>query len=293
MKKLGLLVLLLAFSLPATAAPQPLRVVTSFSILANMVTVIGEDAVTVTSLVGPDGDTHSYQPTPEDAKTLAGADLIFINGLGFEGWMPRLIAASGTKARVVTVTDNLKTRIIYSLKGVPDPHAWQNLDNGRLYARAIAEALEQARPGQAQAIYQRELTYETAITQMDRYVRAQLATIPTAKRKVIINHDAFAYFGAAYGVPFVAPTSLANEAEPSAADVAGLVGQIKSEKIKVVFAENMSNTALLRQIAKDSGAAIGGILYADALSANNSEASTYLGLFRKNVNTLKDGLLRN
>ena len=292
-KKCALILCCLIFSFPAIALPQPLHVVTSFSILADMVKTIGGNDVDVTSLVGPDTDAHTYQPTPEDAKKLAHADLIFVNGLGFEGWMDRLVQASGTKAKIITVTDSMKPRIMVSLQGVPDPHAWQNLANGRLYIRAIANALETAIPAHALLIEQQTKSYDALMASVDQSLRSKIDKIPVSQRKVITNHDAFAYFGAAYGIQFLAPVGLNTEAEPSAADVAKLIQQIKTEGIKVVFLENMTNAKLMQQIANDTNAQIGGTLYADALSGPRGQAPNYLSMFRHNINLICAAMLKN
>ena len=281
---------LLLFKAPAMAANHPLQVVASFSILGDIVKNIGGNAVAVTTLVGPDSDAHTYQPTPDNVKAVAHADLIFINGLGFEGWMPRLIQASGTHARVITVSDNLGSRVVTSPHGVPDPHAWQNPQNGRFYTSTIAAALEQAAPDQAKAIYQRALTYDAELNQIDQYIRAQFAGIPGAQRKIVTSHDAFGYFGYAYGIQIIAPVGLSTEAEPSAADVAKLEQQIKTQGIKIIFLENMANPALIKQIAKDTGVQIGGQLYTDSLSAPNGPAASYLAMFRANTALLKQAM---
>jgi len=286
-----LLVGLLACPPTANAVEnQPLHVVASFSILGDMVKNIGGNMVVVSTLVGPDQDAHTYQPTPGDAKTLTTADIVFVNGLGFEGWMQRLIQASGTKAKIITLTDDMQSRIIYSLKNVPDPHAWQNPINGRIYARHIATALEEALPEQAQSIYSRAVAYDSKLEQLDQFIRSQIDMIPEAKRKIITSHDAFAYFGAAYGITFLSPVGISTEAEPSAVDVARLIDQIKHENIKRVFLENTANPKLIQQIAKDAGAAVGGKLYADSLSAPNGPASSYISMFQYNIMMMKSAM---
>jgi len=291
MKRLASLFMALAVILgfPAWAAPQPLHVVTSFSILADMAQTIGGDAVNVTALVGSNQDAHSYQPTPEDAETLAKADLIIVNGLGFEGWMDRLIKASGTHAHVI-----IASRGVTPLPSSPhDPHAWQDLANGRIYARNIAAALEQASPASSAAIAERAARYDAALVKTDQFVRKQFADIPMPGRKVMTSHDAFSYFGAAYGIRFLAVEGTNGEAEPSASDLAKLIDQIKSEGIRQIFLENMTNPALIRQIGKDTGAVMGGTLYADALSAPDGPAPTYLAMFTSNVPKLRAAMLQN
>lgn len=257
-----------------------------------MVQNVGGDGVVVTSLVGPNSDAHSYQPTPEDVKTVTKADLIIVNGLGFEGWMQRLIEASGTKGAVVvtskgvkplTLTDNGKT--------VPDPHAWQDLANGRVYVKNIAAALESAAPDRAAFFRERAARYDAELLKADKAVRDQLAGIPFAQRKIITSHDSFGYFGAAYGVTFLAPSGLSAEAEASAFDVARLIRQIKTEGVKQLFMENMANPRLIEQIAKDTGAQMGGTLYSDALSPLQGPAPSYLAMFGNNVPKFRTAML--
>jgi zinc/manganese transport system substrate-binding protein len=289
LKRFFLVAALLLTSFPAWAGP--LRVVTSFSILADMTKAIGGDAVIVTSLVGPNADAHAYQPTPEDAGALAKADLIIINGLGLEGWMARLTEASGTRANVIIATVGVHPRMLSAT--TPDPHAWQDLALGRVYVKNIAAALEQAAPGKAAAIKERAGAYDAQLADMDNFTHAQFADIPPMQRKIITSHNAFGYFAASYNVTFLAPIGISDDAEPSAADVAKLIEQIKSEGIKRIFIENMTNPRLIEQIGKDTGAKLGGTLYSDALSATDGPAPTYLAMFQNNVPLLRAAMLLN
>ena len=293
MQKFILVLILSFFTLPACAADAPVHVVASFSILADMVRTVGGGDVVVTSLVAPDADTHAYQPTTEDAKALARADLIFVNGLGFEGWMQRLVEASGTKGAVVVVSVGVNPRTMTDDgKRITDPHAWQDLANGRVYVRNIAAALERTAPAHAAAFRERAARYDAELVKTDAEVRKQLADIQVAQRKIITSHDAFGYFGAAYGVTFLAPVGISTESEPSASDVAKLIKQIKAEGVRDVFLENMTNGKLIEQIAKDTGAEMGGTLYSDALSLPAGAAPTYLAMFSNNVPKLRAAMLR-
>lgn len=295
MKHLALF-LTLAFIIATTPtiAATPLPVVASFSILGDMVQEIGGDAITVTTLVGPDSDTHTYQPTPEDAKKLTHAQLVFVNGLSFEGWMQRLAEASGTKAETIITSTGVTPRSMEDDgKTVTDPHAWQNLANGRIYVKNIATALEHAIPDEAKAIAKRAAAYDAAIAHKDEDTRKAFAAIPATQRKIITSHDAFGYFGAAYGITFLAPVGMNTEAEASAKDVAKLMDQIKTEGVQEVFIENMTNPKLIEQIAKDTGATMGGELYADALSPPDGKAATYLAMFDNNVPKLKAAMEKN
>jgi zinc/manganese transport system substrate-binding protein len=290
------LVSLMAASIPAMAAPaeKPLQVVASFSILGDMAKRIGGEAVQVYVLAGPDADMHTFQPKPDDARALANADIIVINGLGFERWMHRLIEASGTRAKLLVASAGVKARLLgEGDKAVADPHAWQDLANGQLYVRNIAGAFMNAVPAKAKEIRERARNYTRELKEMDNYVREQFKDIPQEKRKIITSHDAFAYFGAAYNITFLSPLGMSTEAEPLPADVAKLIGQIRAEGVKEVFIENMTDPRLMKRIAKESGAKMGGALYSDALSPPGGPASAYIDIFRHNVPKLREAMEGN
>ena len=284
------------FALPGAqnALAAPLKVVTSFSILGDMVKNVGGDLVRVTTLVGPDADTHVYQPSPADAKAVAQADLVVVNGLHLEGWMDRLVQTSGYKGVVVTASKGVRTRTMVDEeeggKKVTDPHAWQSLDNGRIYVRNIADGLAAADPAHAAAYRKNAGMYLGRIGETEGWVRKMLGSVPTAERKIITSHDAFGYFGDAYGLTLLSPQGLSTEAEASARDVGALIRQIKAEGIKALFVENMTDPRLVENIAKETGAKPGGELYADALSGPEGPAPTYLDMFRHNVTVLVKAL---
>lgn len=295
MKKLIFALLFVLTALPVHAADKPLRVVANFSILGDMVQQIGGNAVNVTTLVGPDADAHHFEPTPADSKAIAAADIIFVNGLEFEGWLERLVASSGTQAKVIVASDGVKPRTMEE-EGegkVIDPHAWQDLSNGRLYIKNISEALIKALPEKAAAINTRAAKYDAEIAALHQKTKDQFARLPKARRKIITSHDAFGYFGAAYGVEFLAPEGISAEAEPSAETVAKLIKQIKDQGVKTVFVENMSNPKLIQQIATETDAKMGGTLYSDALSEASGPAPTYLDMFKSNVPKLVEAIKQN
>jgi zinc/manganese transport system substrate-binding protein len=284
------------------AAPS---VVASFSILGDMVTQIAGDRVRLRMLAGPNADAHSFSPRPSDAQALRGAALVVRNGLGFDGWMDRMIRAAGYTGPVATATQGITPRQMdahshghdhggagrrqnhsVAPRQVPDPHAWQDLRFGIAYARTIAAALAQAVPAEAAAIQANAAAYVARLEALDAWVRAQVAAVPEARRKVVTSHDAFGYFGAAYGVTFLAPQGISTEAEPSAADVARLIRQIRAEGITAVFLENMGNPATLERLAREAGVTVRGRLYADALSEPAGPAPTYEAMFRHNIGVL-------
>ncbi len=298
MKKFLAALLLLAsiLGLPASAdAADKIKAVASFSILGDMVKQVGGDRIELATLVGPDGDAHVFEPTPSDAKTLAGAQILFMNGLGFEGWMERLEKSSGFKGKVVVASEGVSPRAMTEeeegeAEVITDPHAWQSLANGKLYVANIRDGLITADPD-GKAIYEANAAkYLDEIATEDVEVKAALAKLPEDRRKIITSHDAFGYFGAAYGLKVIAPEGVSTEAEASAKDVAKIIRQIRSEHIPAVFMENITDHRLLDQIAKETGAKIGGTLYTDALSPPDGPAPTYLDMFRNNVGALATAL---
>lgn len=312
----------------AARAEAPLNVVASFSILGDMVEEVGGEHVDVSTLVGPDGDAHVFSPSPTDARAVGEADLFIINGLHFEGWLDRLVEASGYEGPIVVASQGIDALSFDEERsahdhgheghdhghshdhnhdnnhnhdhshgdahaghdhGAKDPHAWQDLQNGKQYVENIRDALVEADPEHAAAYRDNAEQYIQAIDALDAEVHQRISEIPDANRVLITNHDAFGYFANAYGLDVLSPVGLSTAAEPSAADMAKLIQQIQKRDVKALFLENMTNPALLEQLADETGVAIGGTLYAGAL-APKGEASTYLGMFRHNVDTLTDAL---
>ena len=271
---------------PASAAGK-LKAVATFSILGDMVHRVGGDLVEVTTIVGPNSDTHVYEPKPADAKSLAAAQIFFANGLGFEGWMDRLIEATGFEGETVIASEGVKSRTMIE-DGVAetDPHAWQNLSNGVLYVKNIADGLCKADAADCATFRKNADAYSAEISSLDAEVKTRIAAVPEAKRKVITTHDAFGYFGAAYGVTFMAPEGYSTESEASAADVAKLIQQIRADKVSALFIENMSDPRLIDQIARETGVKAGGALFADALSEKGEGGETYLDMFKHNISLL-------
>ncbi len=269
------------------AADAPIDVVASFSILGDMVRQVGGDRVNVTTLVGPDSDAHVYRPTPADARAVAGARLLVVNGLGFEGWMDRLTEASGYEGPVVTATTGVEPRRIADRdRGEIDPHAWQSLVNARIYVRNIADGLAAIDHAGAEIYRGNKARYLEEIDAVEAQVRDAINSLPLERRKVVTSHDAFGYLSAAYGIEFHAPVGFSTEAEASAGDVARLIRQINREKIPAVFVENISDRRLLDQIVRETGAQIGGTLYSDALSKADGPAGTHLDMMLHNILTL-------
>ena len=277
---------MLAFASPVRAAGA-LEVVASFSIIGDFVKNVGGDRVNVTTLVGPNGDVHVYAPAPADAKKIADAKLLVINGLGLEGWLPRLLQSSGGKAPITVATNGIAP---LRLGSDADPHAWQSVANAKIYVANISDALVAADPGDAEAFRANAARYAAELDALDREVRAAVAQIPPAHRKVISTHDAFGYFAAGYGIDFIAPSGVSTEAEPSARDVAKIISQIKSAKIPAVFLENFGDPRLVSRIAAETGAKVGGTLFSDALTDEKGPCPTYIEMVRHNIRTLTSAL---
>ena len=283
---IGAAALLLA-SATASVAQEKIAVVASFSILGDLVKNIGGDRVSVTTLVGPDGDAHVYTPSPQDAKKITDARAVVVNGLGFEGWLPRLVKSSGGQAVIVTASDGVAER---DIDNKADPHAWQSVINVKGYVGNIREALVTIDPAGAAAYRANTTAYLAKLDALDAEVRAAVAAIPEVRRQVISSHDAFGYFADEYGIKFVAPQGVSTESEPSAKDLAKIITQIKAAKTPAVFLENISDPRLIRRIASETGAKIGGTLYSDSLTAENGDAPTYIDMVRHNIKTLTSAL---
>jgi zinc/manganese transport system substrate-binding protein len=286
-----------ALATPASAQPtDKLAVVATFSILGDFVRNVGGDRVEVTTLVGPDGDAHVYSPTPADGRRLTEAKVVFANGMKFEGWMSRLIKSSGTKAKVVEAAKGVKAHHGGDdhghghSHGSVDPHAWQNVGNAKIYIANIRDALIAADPAGKETYHANAARYLENLDILDSELKSAVARIPADRRRIITSHDAFAYFEDAYGVDFVAPQGVSTESEASAKDVARIIQQIKREKIKAVFVENIADPRLLERIAKETGVRIGERLYSDALSQPDGPAGTYIDMMRHNIKALSMAL---
>jgi zinc/manganese transport system substrate-binding protein len=268
-------------------AQDKINVVVSFSILGDFVSNVGGDRVNVTTLVGPNSDVHVYTPAPADAKKIADAKLVVVNGLGLEGWLPRLVQSSGGKATIVTATNGIAPR---KLGSDADPHAWQSVVNAKIYVANIRDALSAADPAGAATYRANADAYLAKLDALDRGVREAIAQIPEARRKVISTHDAFGYFAGAYGIAFIAPQGVSTESEASARDIAAIITQIRTAKIPAVFLENIIDVRLIRRIAAETGAKIGGMLYSDSLTSENGDAPTYIDMVRHNIKVLTSAL---
>ncbi|RWP45579.1 zinc ABC transporter substrate-binding protein AztC [Mesorhizobium sp.] len=283
----------------STALAEPLKVVASFTIIADFAKNVGGDRINLTTIVGPDGDAHVYEPSPADAVAMAGADVVLVNGLHFEGFLQRLVDASATKATIAVLTKDV-TPINFkpefadadAAEGADtDPHAFQSIANAKIYVKNIADAFCTADAEGCDRYKANAAAYTAKLDAVEGEVKAAIQSIPEEKRVVITSHDAFGYFEKAYGLTFLAPEGVSTESEPSAADVAKLVSQVKQDKAAAVFIENITNARLIEQIASETGIKVGGTLYSDALSQPDGPASTYIDLMHNNIAQIKGAIL--
>ncbi|MGE4405500.1 metal ABC transporter substrate-binding protein [Pseudomonas sp.] len=281
----------LALWLPLSLqAAEKLQVVTSFSILADLTREVGGEHIELTNLVDADADAHVYEPSPDDAKALLRADLIVANGLGFEPWLERVLASSQPEGKRINASAGVVPLMLdEDGERVPDPHAWQSLTNAEIYVRNIAKALGELDPVNRDVYNERRDAYLIRLHALLKKAGAQIVGLPASQRKVVTSHDAFGYLGQAWQLQFIAPQGLSTHDEPSAAEVAALIRQIRSEGVRAVFVENIRDPRLIRQIADEAGATVGGTLYSDAL-ASEGPASSYLGMFEHNLDTLMAAL---
>jgi zinc/manganese transport system substrate-binding protein len=277
--------------------PERVAVIATFSILGDMVERVGGEHVEVRTLVGPEADAHVYQPTPADAAEVAKARIVFENGLGFEGWLTRLIRSSGYRGEVVTVTNGVNAIVAKDdhthaggVRGAPDPHAWQDVANALAYVANIRDGLCRVDQARCSHYAFNAGAYQAEIVLLHAEIKSSIRAVAPDRRKVITSHDAFGYFGHAYGITFMAPQGLSTESEPSARDVARLIDQIRRQKVKAVFVESISNPRLIEQIARETGVKVGGTLYSDALSKPGGPAATYLDMMRHNARVITDAL---
>jgi zinc/manganese transport system substrate-binding protein len=279
-------------------AKERLSVVASFSILGDFAQEVGGEHVSVVTLVGPDGDAHAYEPTPADVQQVAEAGAIIVNGLGLEGWLDRLLEASGTRAKVSEATKGIAPLTIDGevheqdahTHQAFDPHAFQSISNAITYVKNIAEALCTADEQNCAAYRANEAAYTQRLKGLHMEVKEAIAKIPADKRRVITSHDAFNYFARDYGIEFLAPEGVSTEAEASAAEVAKLIRQIREKKATALFVENISDPRLVEQIGRETGLKVSGVLFSDALSPKDGPAGTYVDMMRHNVRTITEAI---
>ncbi|MAM89638.1 MAG: ABC transporter substrate-binding protein [unclassified Hahellaceae] len=275
-------------------AAEKLRVVASFSVLGDFLEQVGGDDIELSTIVGANGDAHMFQPAPSDAKALTRASLLVVNGLGFEGWIDRLQASSGFGGTLLVATDGVTPLPAddddHAESGAPDPHAWHSVSQARVYVQNIRDALIQADPDRREGYERRAASYLSQLETLAQDLQSRIAQVPEQQRTVVTSHDAFGYLANDLKINMLAPQGLSTESEASAADVAKIIRQIRKGDIQAVFVGNISDERLIRQIARETEARIGGTLYSDALSGPDEPAGTYLKMMTHNVSTIVDAL---
>lgn len=291
MRKTGVVLALALGLMTQNVMAKTLNVVASFSVLGDIAAKTGGDHVKVTTLVGPDGDPHTFEPSAKDSALLNKADVVVVNGLGLEGWLDRLVKASGFKGVVVVASEGVSTHTLEEDgKTVTDPHAWNSAANGARYAKNILTAYVKADPQDEAALKATGQRYIDQVQQLDSWAKTQFDAVPQEKRKVLTSHDAFGYFSRAYGVTFLAPQGISSESEASAQQVAELIKQIKADGVHTWFMENQLDPRLVKQIASATGAQPGGELYPEALSKKGGVADSYVKAFSHNVETIANSM---
>lgn len=303
LSQLSFLLSVLSFACPAAATAEPLRVVASFSIIGDLAKQVGGERIELTTLVGPNSDAHVYSPRPADAKALFRADIVVVNGLSLEGFLPRLMKASGTKASVVELTRGadilndpqgghyhfINGEAVFHASPI-DPHAWQSVANAKVYVRNITDAFCAADREHCAEYEANAAAYAEELTALDTEIRQVIGEIPANRRVGVVAHNAFRYFERDYGVSFLSPQGMSTDSEASAADVASLIREMRARRAAAVFAENIADTRLVRQIASEAGLPLGGTLYSDALSPADGPAPHYTDMMRHNAKTIASAL---
>lgn len=274
------------------------KVLATASIFSDMTKNIATDKIEVESIVPIDSDPHLYEPTPKDVQTVKAADLILMNGLGFEGWLKKLIDNSGTSAKIVIITTGIEAIQNLSYKNTADPHAWMNVQNGLVYIENIKNALIELDPDGKLEYEFNYGVYKEQLEALDNYVIERISEIPQNQRFLITSHDAFQYYGRRYGLTLEPVLGVSTEAEVQTADIRRIISVIRKNKIPTVFIETTVNPKFLQQVATDIDVSIGGSLFSDSIGDTSSPAPSYYDMIKYNTDTIvealkKDAVIKN
>jgi zinc/manganese transport system substrate-binding protein len=294
-------------------ADSKIPVVASFSILGDLVSEVGGNHIDITTLVKVNGDAHVYSATPKDALALRKAKLLVVNGLNFEGWMPRFLESAHFTGTTIVASDGIDIIEIggneheehadhdemrhdehadeHHHEGV-DPHAWNSIINVKTYIKNIATGLSQVDPENTNDYQQNAQAYLQKLDKLEIKLHAQLDTIPLTQRKIITPHNAFSYFARDFKIQFIAPQGTSTESEASASDMAAIIKQIRKNKVSAVFMENIADNRIIEQISQETDAKIGGELFSGSLSEKQGPAPTYLKMMEYNVTTIVSALTK-
>jgi zinc/manganese transport system substrate-binding protein len=278
----------------SNAFATPIKVVTSFSILEDLVQNVGGELVSITNFVPRNGDAHSYQPSTQDVRALGDAKIVFINGLGLDGWFEKLAKNAVSKAKIVTLSSGLQTQKISvgEETGETDPHMWWNLQNTIMYTKKISTILEKSDPKNSSVYQQNAAKYIKILQNLDAWAKLEVQKIAVKNRVLVTNHDALGYFAMRYGFLILGTVipSGGTEREPSAKEIARLIDTIKANKVRALFIENTLNPKLASAVSSDTGVKIAPPLYTDSLGAIGSSGETFVKAFRYNVTTIVNAL---
>tara|TARA_Y200000002_G_scaffold352129_1_gene330636 strand:+ start:555 stop:1436 length:882 start_codon:yes stop_codon:yes gene_type:complete len=265
------------------ASESNIQIVTSFTILEDLTRELSGDYVDVVNLVPRDSDAHVYLPKPSDSIAIANADLVILNGLGFEGWMVRLLEDARKGNKHLVASDGVR---LLTENDEIDPHAWQSFSNIQVYIQNISNMLLKLLPEREQDLIFRRDKYLRVILSLQQQFKDRMAKTPSAERVVVTSHDAFGYLGREFDIQFLSPLGLSLDEEASAEDLASLINQIRGKNVAALFVENISNPKLLEIISIETGVGIGGSLYSDALSDEDGPAATYVDMMTHNLNSI-------
>jgi zinc/manganese transport system substrate-binding protein len=301
---LSLVAISIIILLPGVAiAADKIKVVATFSVIADMVANVAGDLVDLVTIVGPNADCEEYEPTAADVPKMANARILFMNGLNddFEPWLANLMNQAkfaGTKVIVTRGVKALTAEDEHPMGGKPkatvlDQHAWMTPHNGILYVRNITDTLARIDPGNADTYRNRAASYTQQLRDLDSWAHDEMAEVPTAKRRVLSSHDSLQYLGVAFGITMISVNGWTNKSEPSAADLARMTDQIRRDHVRALFLDSITDPRAMERISKETGAVIGGTVYGDALSKSDGGAGTYIEMIHHDISTLKAGMLLN
>jgi ABC-type Zn uptake system ZnuABC Zn-binding protein ZnuA len=271
------------------SADKPVHAVATTTMIADLVGQIGGHRVKVTGIMAPGGDPHVYKPVPADADAIAKADVVFVNGLKLEHWVDDLITNARGK-RVVVVTEGVRHRASPLDAQVPDPHVWFDVARWRQAAANVAKGLAAADPAGAATYTENAALYDRQLSALDTWVKSRVATVPAGRRKLVTSHDAFAYFGEAYGFEVIPVQGISTDADASTQDVVRVVELVKKAGVPALFVETSVNPKLIEQVARETDTRVGGALYSDSTGPLDSNAGSYIGMVRDNVGLIVEGL---
>ena len=267
-------------------AQEKKNLLATASMFKDMAEAIVGDRLNVETIVPIGSDPHLHEPTPRDARLVVNADLIFMNGLTFEGWLNELVENSGTKAKTILITKGVNAIASEDYKNSFDPHAWMDAKNGLVYIKNIYDAVIQLAPEYKDEFTFNYNAYKKDLEDLDSYIKKEIEKIPTKQRVLITSHDAFQYYGRAYGIQLESIIGVSTEAQAQTSDIIRLNKIIRESEVPAVFIESTINPKLLEQLADDNDIEIGGKLFADSLNDKGKNGDTYIDMLKYNTDVI-------